>query len=149
MLSIIMHYAQRNELMHTNFVPLIRVGKFKDLSTILHNDLCYLRLVVPPGDFAESDLMQSLLESIIDIWFVRPEEDPHKENDGLWVPSQRLWEYWKELQNSTTSVEGVAKLNKKMSDDIIKHLMKLRRQLEEDRMVKDMVKLNSRSCSKI
>ena len=45
MLSVIMHYAKRNELMHTNFVPLIRAGKFKDISTILHNDLYDLRLV--------------------------------------------------------------------------------------------------------
>ena len=50
----IVYYAKRNELMHTNFVPLIRAGKFKDISTILHNDL---RLVLPPGDLAESDLM--------------------------------------------------------------------------------------------
>ena len=51
------------------------------------------------------------------------------------------------LKNSTTCADGEIDLNKKMSDDIIKHLMKVRRQIEEYRRMKDMVKLYLRSCS--
>ena len=141
-LAIIMDYAQRNELMHINFVPLIQAGNFKDLSTIRHNDFCDLHLIVEPNDFAESELMKNLLESIIDTWFDRREDQPHRHNHGLWVSSKRLWVYWGQLQDPK---KGVTDVTKEMSNDIMHRLREVRRQHEKDNKVKEIVSAYPRS----
>ena len=47
LLQIIHLYAVRNELLHANFIPLIKNGLFHDLKKQLYNDFCDIPLIIP------------------------------------------------------------------------------------------------------
>ena len=67
-------YGERNEIVHTNFLPLIRDGDYPGVALVLYKDFCQLRLVMPPELNSEAGLMLRLIECMIDTWFERDED---------------------------------------------------------------------------
>ncbi|KAF8419768.1 hypothetical protein EV426DRAFT_700947 [Tirmania nivea] len=120
-ISIINHYATRNELVHTNLLQFIKEGSFKDLSTLLYRDLRDLPLILSLTDREDYALMYSLIEIIIDTWYVRPETQPDRDNDGL--------------------CSEVEKVNKEMRTEIMTKLRKYKRILQEEETVQEQAKI--------
>ncbi|KAI9774730.1 MAG: hypothetical protein M1839_001650 [Geoglossum umbratile] len=133
MLSIIHHYAARNELLHANLIPLIKKGHYSDLKKRLHDDYCDVPLVIPAAEGFQSDLLLTLLESMIELWFNRDPEDLN--NHQMWEASEELKRHHKELQGQNPRNE--ADLQKEISNSINKEMRKRRREAEKEKELLD------------
>jgi hypothetical protein len=128
MMSIIDHYARRNELLHSNMITFIKNGMFQDLTKRLHDDFCDIPLVVTPLQEVQSELMITLLNTMIDHWFDRDPDEPN--NHQMWIPSVSLKKLHKELKGSKPPNE--ADLNKEISETIVKGMKKRLREAEKE-----------------
>jgi hypothetical protein len=95
MLEIIDQYAIRNSLVHCDLVPMIKEGRYMDLIKMMHNDLCDVPKVVPPGEEFQSKLMTNIIEAMIDLWFVRNPDD--RDNFQGWGATDQLRQYRERL----------------------------------------------------
>lgn len=75
MIQAICLYLERDQVIHTNIIPLIKSGLFFDLAKHLYNDCCDIPLLIS-DDQKPTELLKHLIEAIIDLWFVRNETDP-------------------------------------------------------------------------
>lgn len=138
MLKIIHHYAVRNELMHANLLPMIKHGQFHDLMKRLHDDFCNIPKIVSAPDDVQIDLMIKLLETMINLWFDRDEEEP--DNVQMWVPSEKLKKYHKEFRGP--NARGDAEVNQEMSDGIVQSIRKRCRGSQKEREIIAMIENN-------
>jgi hypothetical protein len=129
MLSIIDHYARRNELLHSNMIPFIKNGMFHDLTKRLHDDFCDIPLVIMPLQEVQSELMVALLNTMIDHWFERDPDQPN--NHQMWIPSANLKKLHKDLKGPKPPNE--ADLNKEISEIIVKGLKRRLRDAEKEK----------------
>lgn len=77
MLSILDHYAIQNELLHSNMIPFIKDRLFNDLGKRLHDDFCDIPVVITPLEEVQSELVVTLLNTMIDHRFVRDPDEPY------------------------------------------------------------------------
>lgn len=63
-------YQEANDL-RIDFPTMIKEGKFRDIAEILYSDYCDLPSMMEPGSKALLDLLQTLILTITDAWFVR------------------------------------------------------------------------------
>ncbi|ELR04062.1 hypothetical protein GMDG_06571 [Pseudogymnoascus destructans 20631-21] len=66
MIAAIYHYAQRNELLHANLLPIIRDGNYSDLATMLQKDYVHVPCIVQAGVILEKVLL-NVIETMINI----------------------------------------------------------------------------------
>ena len=130
MIFVIHHYAVRNELLHSNLIPLIKNGRYDDLKKRLYSDFCDVPLIISVGERFQLGLMLKLIETIIKLWFDRDPED--FDNVQMWTPSAELKKFHRELKGSRSEGE----LNKKMSNAI---MTSFRRRLRESEQEMEMV----------
>ena len=131
MLEVVHLYAVRNELMHANFIPLIKNGSFYILSKRLHDDLCDIPLVIPDVEKTQTTLLMKLLETIIDQWFDRDQDDPN--NYQMWTPTEELKKYYKSLRGPNPQDE--VSLQKAISTTITKGVRKRLRDAEQEKEI--------------
>jgi hypothetical protein len=133
-LEIVKQYGIRNDLLHANLIPMIKGGLFADLARRLCLDYCDIPLLVPAADKADSRVLETLLMSMIDLWFERPESDP--QNYQRWKFTKQLEDYCERL-NEKTPLKSEADLNKEILMAITKAYKKnLRDSTNHDEMVK-------------
>jgi hypothetical protein len=135
MLQIIHLYAVRNELVHASFIPLIKNGLFDDLKKRLYNDFCDIPLIIPDVEKTQTALMMTLLETIIDHWFDRGQDDP--DNYQMWAPTEELRDYYKSLRGPNPQDE--VSLQKDMSAAIFKGVRKRLREAEQEKEIVEML----------
>jgi hypothetical protein len=135
MLQIIHLYAVRNELVHANFIPLIKNGLFDDLKRRLYNDFCDIPLIIPDVEKTQTALMMMLLEIIIDHWFDRGQDDP--DNYQMWAPTEELRDYYKSLRGPNPQDE--VSLQKDISAAIFKGVRKRLREAEQEKEIVEML----------
>ena len=116
-LVIIYHYGKRNEIMHTNFLELLKAGKVSTLAKILHDDFLKIPITMPTANIKESGMMVRLVEGIIRLWFVRIENDP--DNYERWTATPALNEYIDELR-AAKEIEDEAAIYKEISKEVIR-----------------------------
>ena len=75
-MASIHHYAVRNELVHSNLLSLVKESNFWALAKRLHDDYCDVPRLTTCINDSTSDLMLTLIESIINIWFDRNRKEP-------------------------------------------------------------------------
>lgn len=134
MISVIHHYAVRNEILHSNFVPMIKNGRYDDLKRRLYSDFCDVPLIISVGEKIQLGVMLKLIESMIQLWFDRDPED--FDNVQMWTPSAELKEFHRELKGSRNE----EKLNKEMSHTIMTSFRRRLRELEEEREMVSMIR---------
>jgi hypothetical protein len=127
MYAIIDHYATRNELLHSDMIPFIKAGKYHTLQKRLHDDFCDIPLVVAPVEGVQSELMITLLNTMIDHWFDRDTDDLY--NYEAWVPSAEILKLRKELKGLKPPNE--ADLSKEITKTIVKGMKKRLREAEK------------------
>lgn len=132
MILVIHHYAVRNELLHSNLIPMIKNGRYDDLKRRLYSDFCGVPLIISVGEKVQLGLMLNLIETMIQLWFDRDSED--FDNIQMWTPSAELKEFHRELKGSRSEGE----LNKEMSNAI---MTSFRRRLRESEEEKEMVSM--------
>jgi hypothetical protein len=141
-LEIVKQYGTRNNLLHANLLPLIKGGLFASLAKRLHLDYCDLPLLVPASDKADLRILEALLNSMIDLWFVRDESDP--QNHEMWIPTDQLRDYRKRL-NEKTPRKGEAEINKEISKAINKaYKRNLKDSTNQDEMVERFGKITGK-----
>ena len=96
MAAVIHMYAARNLMMHEGIDQLISARNFHDLARRLAQDYKELPTVIPPHEASRLNLMQTLIESLITMWF-NPEEEEDRDNPQLWNSTGSLREYRKGL----------------------------------------------------
>ena len=138
MLAVIHHYAVRNELLHANLLPMIKHGHYHDLMKRLHDDFCNIPKVVFALEDVQFDLMVKLLETMINLWFDRDEDEP--DNMQMWSPSEELKRYHKELKGP--NARGQAEINQEMSDAIVQSVRKQCRNSQKEREIISMIENN-------
>ncbi|KFY33634.1 hypothetical protein V494_07452 [Pseudogymnoascus sp. VKM F-4513 (FW-928)] len=119
MLAAIYHYAQRNELLHTNLLPMIRDGNYADLAMTLKNDYVQVPCIVQDGEVIQEKVLLNVIEAMIDLWFVRDDPD-YPENPQAWVATNALKMRARELRGPNPQDEG--KVNKAINEEINKAL---------------------------
>lgn len=132
MILVIHHYAVRNELLHSNLIPMIKNGRYDDLKRRPYSDFCDVPLIISVGEKVQLGLMLNLIETMIQLWFDRDSED--FDNIQMWTPSAELKEFHRELKGSRCEGE----LNKEMSNAI---MTSFRRRLRESEEEKEMVSM--------
>lgn len=115
---VIHHYAVRNEILHSNLVPMIKNGRYHDLKRRLYSDFCDVPLIISVGEKIQLGLMLKLIETMIQLWFDRDSEN--FDNIQMWTPSAELKKFHRELKGPQSEGE----LNKKMSDAIMTSFQK-------------------------
>jgi hypothetical protein len=138
MLQIIHLYAVRNELVHANFIPLIKNGLFDDLKKRLYNDFCDIPLIIPDAETTQTALMRKILETIINLWFDRGQKDP--DNYQMWKPTEELEDYYMSLRGPNP-LDDVS-LQKDISTAIVKGVRKRLREAEQEKEVVEMLSNN-------
>lgn len=138
MYAIINHYAIRNELLHSNMIPLIKAGLFDDLKKRLHDDFCDVPLVVAPVEGVQSQLMITLLNTMIEHWYGRDPDEPT--NYQMWIPSAELFKLRKELKGPNPPNE--ADLAKQISQTIVKGMKKRLREAETEKELVEQLDTN-------
>ncbi|KAI9769444.1 MAG: hypothetical protein M1839_003658 [Geoglossum umbratile] len=131
MRQIIHHYAVRNEIVHSNLIPLIRKGLFHDLGKQLNDDFCNIPLIIPDVEKTQTALMMRLLETIINEWFNRDQDEP--DNYQLWTPTEKLITYYKSLRGPNPRDE--VSLQKEMTSAIEKGVRKRLREAEKEKEI--------------
>lgn len=61
-------YAARDELPEANLPVMVREGLYMDLKKRLHDDFCYIPLVVPVTEHIQLELILKVLGAIINLW---------------------------------------------------------------------------------
>lgn len=117
---------------------MIKHGHFHDLMKRLHDDFCNIPKVVSALDDVQLDLMVKLLETMINLWFDRDEEEP--DNMQMWSPSEELKKYYKELRGPNAC--GRAEINQEMSDAIVKSIRKRCRDSQKELEIMYMIENN-------
>lgn len=79
-----------------------------------------------------------LLETMINLWFDRDEDEP--DNMQMWIPSEQLKKYYKELRGPDARSE--AEINQEISDAIVQSIRKRCRELHKEREIIFMVENN-------
>jgi hypothetical protein len=95
MLPIIHLYAVRNEIVHANFLSLIKNGLYHSLAKRLYDDFCCIPLIIPDSEKTQTTLAMTLLEAIIGLWFNRDPDD--LDNFQGWTPTEAVKGYRKSL----------------------------------------------------
>lgn len=132
MVQAIRLYSERNQVVHTNIIPLIKSGRFFDLAKHLYDDFCDISLLIS-DDEDLADLLKHLVESIIDLWFDRDEMD--RDNYQMWTPTQELRDRHRQLHGNPSTKSTVQKT---MNAEIVKSLKKRLRVAEENDMVREL-----------
>ncbi|MCJ1348910.1 hypothetical protein MMC31_007143 [Peltigera leucophlebia] len=127
MILVIHRYAVRNELLHSNLVPMIKNGRYDDLKRRLYSDFCDVPLIISVGEKVQLGLMLKLIETMIQLWFDRDSED--FDNIQMWTPSTELKEFHRELKGSRSEGE----LNKEMFDAIMTSFQRGLRESEQEK----------------
>jgi hypothetical protein len=135
MLAVIEQYAIRNNLLHSNFIPLVKDGKFDTLKTILNNDLCDIPGVVYAAENISANILKSIIITMIKQWFTLPEPEDIT-NTEAWIPSHTLLEYRKKLRGESTISE--ADLAKRVTKSVIQGIRQRRKELRERELVKEL-----------
>ena len=104
MLNIIHADATRNELMHTNLLPLIRARKTFTLAKTLQEDLNDLPKVIPRERGTEIQVFQELITTMIDLWFIK--RAGHEDNPERWTASDALSEFMNIVKNANPAKEA-------------------------------------------
>lgn len=137
-LHIVKQYSNRNELVHANLLPMIKGGKFQDLARRLHTDRMDLILLLPAAEKADRIIFEKLLDSIIDLWFIKNEKD--SSNYQMWKPTKQLEDKYDELNASTGASETL--INKKIAEDITQAVkINLQKALEEKGVLEKLTNL--------
>ncbi|XMA07480.1 hypothetical protein WAI453_000271 [Rhynchosporium graminicola] len=135
-LTIVHHYAIRNEVVHSNFEEMIRKGHFNDLSAQLHRDLYNIPKVIAFSEGLQAKLMMKIVRAMTAKWFII---DPELEDTvQTWVPSAALLEYHKKLKAGTLGGEGY----KKMMGDIARQVAKNAREEKKQKELLEGVESN-------
>ena len=137
MLQIIRHHAIRNEIVHANFIPLIKAGLFCDLKKRLNDDICSLPLIIPVTEKMLLGLMRKLLETIIDHWFSL---DLDEDNYQTWAPTPELENHYKSLNGPDPPDEVTPQ--KEISARIVKAMPK---RLRDEQKGKEILKIVSQA----
>jgi hypothetical protein len=136
MLASIHHYAVRNEVVHSNLLSLVKEGNFSALAKRLHDDYCDVPRLITCINDSTSDLMLTLIEWIINLWFDRNRKEPEKY--GLWKSKKVLEDLYEELNGS----RGDVKINKRVSHEISQAVKKSRRDMEKIARLDEMLRLD-------
>lgn len=107
MLGAIHLYAARDELPEANLPVMVREGLYMDLKKRLHDDFCYIPLVVPVTEHILLELILKVLGAIINLWFDQDLEDP--DNYQMWTQSANLKNLWKEILGTNACKESDVK----------------------------------------
>lgn len=130
MILVIHYYVVRNELLHSNLVPMIKNGRYDELKRRLYSDFCDVPLIISVREKVQLGLRLKLIETMIQLWFDSDSEDFN--NIQMWTPSAELKEFHRELKGPRSEGE----LNKDMSDAIMTSFQrKLRESEQEEEMV--------------
>ncbi|OBT80753.1 hypothetical protein VF21_00138 [Pseudogymnoascus sp. 05NY08] len=132
MIAAIYHYAQRNELLHSNLLPLIKDGNYTDLAIMLQKDYVHVPCVVEAGEVIQEKLFLNVIEAMINVWFIK--DDPEApENPQTWVATKALKMRAGQLRGPSPRDE--AKVNKEITEEIHKALA---RRLRSERKSREM-----------
>ncbi|CZT41359.1 uncharacterized protein RSE6_01086 [Rhynchosporium secalis] len=135
-LTIVHHYAIRNEVVHSNFEEMIRKGHFNDLSAQLHRELYDIPKVIAFSEGLQAKLMTKIVRAMTAKWFIIDTE--LEDTVQTWVPSAALLEYHKKLKAGTLGGEGY----KKMMGDIARQVVKNAREEKKQKELLEGVESN-------
>jgi hypothetical protein len=136
MLQNIHYYAVRNEIVHANLLALVKDGEFPTLAKRLYDDYCDVPRFIACFENRTSDMMLTLIESIINLWFDRDLDEP--EQYQFWTAKKALKDLYKELKGSRDD----AKINKQVTKEIVQAVKKARRDMETEDMLHKMLHLD-------
>lgn len=85
MIRVIHLYSERNKTVHNGLIAIIKDGLYMNLAKLLYNDCCDIPLIIPAEDASLVELLQHLIETTIDLYFDRDEDQP--DNFQLWTPT--------------------------------------------------------------
>jgi hypothetical protein len=111
---------------------------FDDLKKQLYNDFCDIPLIIPDAEKTQTALMMTLLETIIDHWFDRGQDDP--DNYQMWAPTEELRDYYKSLRGPNP--QNDVSLQKDISTAIVKGVRKRLREAEQEKEIVEMLSNN-------
>jgi len=123
-------------VVHSNLLSLVKEGNFSALAKRLHDDYCDVPRPITCINDSTSDLMLTLIESIINLWFDRNRKEPEKY--GLWKSKKVLEDLYEELNGSRDDV----KINKRVSHEIFQAVKKSRRDMEKIARLDEMLRLD-------
>jgi hypothetical protein len=104
LMDIIHVYATRNEKLHSNFLPLVREGNVPAIAKTLQDDLNDLTKVIPRERATEVKILQQLITTLIDKWFIKKEG--HEDNYLRWTASNDLDYFIDEVENANPDKEA-------------------------------------------
>ncbi|KAI9737971.1 MAG: hypothetical protein M1834_009341 [Cirrosporium novae-zelandiae] len=121
MVEIVQLYATKNQIVDANLAILIKNGQFDDLKRRLYNDFSDLPRVISAVEGAQARLFSTLLQTMMDSWFMPNKEDP--DNLQLWKPTKELEASFTELQNKGIQGDIIyKKMMQKITTDVAKRL---------------------------
>jgi hypothetical protein len=90
-------------------------------------------LIIPTSTKGSRGVLERLLDSMIDMWFLRDDLDPN--NYEMWTATPQLKKKYKELNSKSTDDE--ATVNKRISKEILKSFKtNLRKLVDQDELIK-------------
>ena len=114
--AAIEHYAERNEIVHSDFDELIRDGKWYTLAARLVKDRTELYAVLPPTASLHLNIVGKAIDSMIDRLFMK---DPlHPEGVERWIRSEEAAARSEEL------LADVTKKKSKIAEQVVKDVLK-------------------------
>jgi hypothetical protein len=141
-LQIVRQYGIRNDLLHANLLPMIKKGLFADLAKRLCLDRTDVPLLIPASDKADRKILESLLDSMINMWFQKDELDTA--NHQMWTATSQLKSKYKEL-NANSPVGNETIINQEISKEITKAFKQnLRKSIKEDELIEMFGKITGK-----
>lgn len=135
-LGAILHYAQRNELVHANLLQFIKAGNWVDLAKTLHNDLCDVPKITDLCEDNCSSLLQLVLQTLINEWYTV--DDINEDNVNGWIAKPSLVK----LRKGLLEVGGDKKkqeLNRKMVKDMVQAMKKTQREKQVEKELRELI----------
>jgi hypothetical protein len=121
-LQIVKQYGIRNDLLHTNLLPMIKKGLFAHLAKRLCLDRTEIVSLAPASEQADRNIVERLLNSMINLCFDREESD--LADYQMWTVKPRLKAYDREL-NLNFPIENEVAVNQKTPKILPKLLRKI------------------------
>jgi hypothetical protein len=133
MLTVAHLYTTRNQIVHADLAVLIKNGQFDDLKKRLYNDFCDIPRVISAVEGLQAKVMSTLLQGMIDRWFIPDEDDP--DNIQLWTPTEELRARYKELRDKGMKGDIYKKMMQRITITVAK---RLKDEAQEKGLVKEL-----------
>ncbi|KAJ5046522.1 uncharacterized protein L3040_003765 [Drepanopeziza brunnea f. sp. 'multigermtubi'] len=117
-ITIIYMYSDSNEEMHSNLLPLVQDVSPISIATELDNGLNDLPAIIPPGNLEYLQILQTLINAMIDSWFVK--YLGFEKKTERWTPTPALNELMDYVAATESDIMKQLERYKKAEVEVIK-----------------------------